>query len=59
LPHDIEPNASVEMEILITNLKKGKNIITVSMVQELVAWFHDKGSKTLEFTINIDQDTKE
>lgn len=52
LPYDLEPGKSVEMQIIVKNLKKGKNIIKVSMVQELVAWFHDKNGKELVFEIN-------
>lgn len=44
LPYNIKPGESFEITIPIKKLYNGENILTFSMVQELVAWFHDKGN---------------
>lgn len=46
LPYDINPGESAIVEIPIQkqSLVAGENNVTISMAQEGVAWFHDKGS---------------
>jgi len=51
LPHNIKPGESFEITIPIKKLYSGENIITISMVQELVAWFHDRGNAPLSIKI--------
>jgi len=53
LPYKVEAGKSFEISIPIKGLSKGGNIITISMVQELVAWFHDRGSDPLIVDIKI------
>ena len=51
LPYSIDAGKSFEIEIVIDNLNIGENIVTFSMVQELVTWFHDQGNKTLSIQV--------
>jgi len=53
LPRNIDAGDSFEISIPLNNLSEGKNVVTVSMVQELVAWFHDKGSEPLIIRVEI------
>jgi len=52
LPHNIKAGESFELEIPMKDLPSGENILTFSMLQELVFWFHDKGNETLSIKIN-------
>ncbi len=46
---DLSPNDTMQQYITIKGLKNGGNIIEFTMVQELVAWFHDKNNKQYIF----------
>lgn len=58
LPSDMAPNKSLIINIPIHNLKVGHNKINFSMVQELVAWFHDRRSNITETNIIIKDNKK-
>ena len=55
LPYDIKPNQEAVLEI---NLKApstpGDYILEYDMVQEAVAWFKDKGSKTAQLNVKVE-----
>ncbi len=55
LPHDIKPNGEAVVEI---NLKApsspGDYILEYDMVQESVAWFKGKGSKTAQLDVKVE-----
>lgn len=54
LPKNVEPGESVQVPILVKGLMPGKNVVTVSMVQELVAWFHDRTG--VEYSVVIERE---
>lgn len=55
LPYDINSKESVEMDIPIKHLEKGINKINFSMVQELVAWFHERESNVKKMEIEVNE----
>ena len=55
LPFDIEPEAEAKVELWVkppTN--PGNYIVEIDMVQEAVAWFAQKGSKTLKVKVTVE-----
>jgi hypothetical protein len=54
LPHDVKPNEELVLDAKVSAPdKKGDYIIEFDMVQEAVAWFKDKGSKTTQENIKV------
>ncbi len=52
---DIMPNKEIELEAKITTPDKpGNYILDFDMVQEEVAWFKDKGSKTTQLKVKVE-----
>jgi hypothetical protein len=55
LPHDLKPNEEIILNASIgTPEEKGEYILELEMVQELVAWFRDKGSKAVDIPIKVE-----
>jgi SAM-dependent methyltransferase len=55
LPYDLEPNAEIRTEIVVTApLSAGKYILELDMVQEGVAWFKHKSSSPAWVQAEID-----
>jgi hypothetical protein len=54
LPHDIEPGAEVELSLIVTAPQKaGAYTLEIGMLQEQVAWFHQKGASPLRFVVQV------
>jgi len=54
LPDDVAPGAEIELPLRITApTTPGDYVVEVDMVQELVAWFRDKGSEPLKLKIKV------
>lgn len=54
LPRDLKPGEETEVTLLITAPKDpGDYILDVDLVQEQVAWFHDKGSPTARARVSV------
>jgi hypothetical protein len=54
LPQDLAAGAEVVLPLKVTAPKEiGEYILEVDVVQEQVAWFHDKGSVTARTTISV------
>ncbi len=54
LPNNLKPGEEMEAPLQITAPKNpGEYILDVDLVQEQVAWFHDKGSETAKFKITV------
>ena len=54
LPDDVAPGTEIELPLKITApLNAGDYVLEVDMVQELVAWFRDKGSEPLRLKVKI------
>lgn len=51
LPHDLSPGESAGLEVVVEGIKNGNKSVQFSMVQELVAWFHDRGQEIYEFEL--------
>jgi hypothetical protein len=55
LPMDLNPNQDVEVEAtVIAPDEEGEYILEFDMLQELVAWFKDKGSETARAVLRIE-----
>jgi hypothetical protein len=55
LPHDIKPNQEAVLEINLKALSTpGDYILEYDMVQESVAWFKGKGSKTAQLSVMVE-----
>jgi hypothetical protein len=54
IPHDVKPNEEILLDanVLAPN-QAGDYILEFDMVQEMVAWFKDKGSKTTRINIKV------
>jgi len=56
LPNDLVPKKSATLKInVVAPEKPGKYILRFTMVQEHVAWFENKGAKTLDIPVTITQ----
>ncbi len=56
LPDDFAPGASVELPLRITAPKlPGAYVLEVDVVQEQVAWFRDKGSRTVRVRVTVEE----
>jgi len=56
LSRDILPNESIRMMVNIKTVSKvGNAILQLTLVQENVAWFEDRGMKPLELMVNLVQ----
>ena len=54
LPHDVKPNEEIELALEIrVPLQDGLYILELDMVQEHIAWFHDRGSKTSRVQVQV------
>src|SRR5436309_5125286 len=54
LPDDVAPGTEIELPLKITApATAGDYVMEVDMVQELVAWFRDKGSEPLKLKIKL------
>lgn len=54
LNRDLKPGEETEVPLLITAPKEpGEYILEVDLVQEQVAWFHDKGSPTARTKVTV------
>jgi hypothetical protein len=54
LPRDVPPGESCSVPVqVIAPAGKGSYRLQVTLVQELVAWFEDKGAKTLTIPITV------
>ena len=54
LPHDLKPNGEIELALEIrVPLQVGLYILEIDMVQEHIAWFHDRGSATLSIPVLV------
>jgi len=54
LPFDIKPEGEVKMQLTVTPPNNpGDYILEIDMVQESVAWFTQKGSKTLKIKVRV------
>jgi ubiquinone/menaquinone biosynthesis C-methylase UbiE len=57
LPHDVKPSEEIELELEIrVPLQDGLYILELDMVQEHIAWFHDRGSATLSVPVQVRKD---
>jgi hypothetical protein len=55
LPHNLMPGEEIELKFSFkAPLKAGDYILELDMVQEQVAWFHQKGSETLRFSVRVE-----
>ncbi len=55
LPHDLMPNEEVTLNVVVaTQPQRGEFFIEFDLVQELVAWFKDKGSQTLKVPVKME-----
>ncbi len=55
LPHDVEPNTAVELDIVLRAPESaGLFILQFDMVSEHLAWFEDLGSKVLTLQIRVE-----
>jgi len=55
LPHDVNPNEAVELEIVVRAPEStGRYIIQFDMVSEHLAWFEDLGSEVLTHQLIVD-----
>lgn len=55
LPHDVKPGAEITLNATIKSADKpGDYILEFDMVQERVAWFKAKGSKTAKIDVKVD-----
>jgi hypothetical protein len=56
LDRNLKPGEETEVPLLITAPKdSGDYILEVDLVQEQVAWFHDKGSETARVKIKVER----
>jgi hypothetical protein len=56
LDRDLKPGEETEVPLLITAPKEpGEYILEVDLVQEQVAWFHDKGSPSAKVKVAVVQ----
>ena len=56
LPRNLKPAEEMEVPLLITAPKDpGDYILELDLVQEQVAWFHDKGSGTARVKIRVER----
>ena len=56
LPRDLKPGEETKVPLLITAPKEpGDYILELDLVQEQVAWFHDKGSGTARVKIQVER----
>jgi len=56
IPKDLKPGEEIEAPLLITAPKiPGDYTLEVDLVQEGVAWFHEKGSPTANIKVKVDQ----
>jgi len=54
LPYDLSPGQSIKLNAIVkAPANPGKYILRFSMVQEKVAWFNDRGAKTLDIAITV------
>lgn len=54
LPHDLQPGETLRINASIqAPPHAGKYVLQLSMVQEAVAWFHDKGGVTLDLPVRV------
>lgn len=54
LPHDLHPGEEAEISLNITAPPNaGHYILKIDMVQEMVAWFSEKGSTAPKFKVNV------
>ena len=55
LPADLMPNKEIELEAKIKAPNKpGNYILEFDMLQEIVSWFKEKGSKTSQINIKVE-----
>ena len=56
LPRDLKPGEEAKVALLVTAPKEpGDYILELDLVQEQVAWFHDKGSGTARVKIQVER----
>jgi hypothetical protein len=56
LDRDLKPGEETEVPLVITAPKDpGDYILDLDLVQEQVAWFHDKGSQTMRVKIRVER----
>jgi hypothetical protein len=54
LPHDLQPNEEVEIPLNITAPSNpGQYTLQIDLVQEMVAWFSEKGSTAPKFKVKV------
>jgi hypothetical protein len=54
LDRDLKPGEETQVPLLITAPKElGEYILEIDLVQEQVAWFHDKGSPTAKTKVSV------
>ena len=52
LPHDLEPTEEIDLDLLISAPPEpGDYVVELDMVQEMVAWFKDKGSEAAKIDV--------
>ena len=55
LPYDVKPGEEVTLDALVVGpAQPGDYILEFDMVQEMVAWFKDKGSGTIKVDIKVE-----
>jgi len=55
LPHDVEPNETVELEIVLqAPASPGQYVIQFDMVSEHLAWFEDLGSEVVTHQLTVE-----
>jgi hypothetical protein len=55
LSHDLSPNEEMTVQAIVaTPTQRGEYILEFDLVQELVAWFKDKGSQTTALVVRIE-----
>jgi len=54
LPADLHCGEQIELDLLVTAPERpGRYLLELDLVQELVAWFADRGSTTLRLTVEV------
>jgi hypothetical protein len=55
LPNDVEPNETVDLEIVLRAPEtRGNYVLQLDMVSEHLAWFEDLGSEVLRQQLVVD-----
>lgn len=55
LPHDLGPGEEVKLKLTVTApTAPGDYVLGIDMVHEGVAWFYQRGSRTLRWNVKVE-----